>query len=573
MGAWQFGRTATGTVGLVGLALATWAALSASAQPPRDPVLLPPQTPPQTGSSTPNTDEPPPPLTLPIQDPDVQPAQFARPTSSPTGTGTLPPVTAPARPVPDPPAPVVRIQVRVPADAPPDDTIKYIITIQNTSQADAHQVVVRNPLPAGAEKVEKAEPKFDRESKLPDGRIEYLWLFGTLKPGEKKTIELVLKPKSGVTELKNLAYVRFEHGEAVVTRIAPPDVKVTMTAPKQSVKDEPYLVRVTLENRGRVPAEKVRVVENVNRAAVVEVVTEGGERTKGEETQNQWEWEVGTLLPGQRKVIEYRVAPRVGGEALSTTIVSAAKGVQAKAETRTEVLIPGLGVELKGPQRPINPGEDAEYEVVVHNNDGTLAHTNVRVTASIPAGCKPTKKTADGQIGRDAIVWTIPRLEPKKSYSFRYKLRAETTGQRTVTASAVDARNVKDTKAIRTFFQGTVGLVWETHLDPGALAVGQQGTFTIIVRNNGGDPARNVQVTIELPPEVGFMQGSPNGRQAGSQVIFGPDTITGRGELTYTVTYKARQGGNARFQATLAADDLKDRPLTAEKVVTLTGGK
>ena len=42
-------------------------------------------------------------------------------------------LTTPTKPVADPPAPVVRIQVRVPADSPPGDDIKYLITIQNTS--------------------------------------------------------------------------------------------------------------------------------------------------------------------------------------------------------------------------------------------------------------------------------------------------------------------------------------------------------------------------------------------------------------------------------------------------------
>jgi uncharacterized repeat protein (TIGR01451 family) len=419
----------------------------------------------------------------------------------------------------------------------------------------------------------KAEPKPDHEIKPADVRKELVWTFGTLKPGEKRTIELLLKTKAGATEVKNLAYVRFEHGEAVTTRLSQPDVKVTKVAPKQVMKDEPYQVRVTIENRGRVPAEKVRLVEDVNRAALMEGVTEGGQRTatSGAGT-NQWQWEIGTLLPGQRKVVEYQVTPRAAGEALATTNVSAEKSVHAREEARTEVLAPGLGVELKGPTGPIHPGEEAEYEIVVHNNDGTAVHTNVRVTGSIPVGCKPTSKTAEGQLIPGAVVWTIPRLEPKKAYAFRYKLRVETTGHQTVTASAVDSRKYKALKTVQTFFEGMVALVWETHPDPGPLATGQQGGFTVVVRNNGGDAAANVRVTVDLPPEVAFVQGSPNGQFTGGKVTFGPDTIPGHGETTYTVTYKAARGGNARFKATLAATALKD-PLTAEKVVTITNGK
>src|SRR5437763_1083969 len=64
---------------------------------------------------------------------------------------------------PEPLTPVVKIQGRVPADSPPDDQIKYVITVQNTSQADAHQVTVRNPIPEGAEAV-KADPKWEEKA-------------------------------------------------------------------------------------------------------------------------------------------------------------------------------------------------------------------------------------------------------------------------------------------------------------------------------------------------------------------------------------------------------------------------
>ena len=113
MRAWNFGRNAGLAAGAIAVAFVGWA-LSANAQ--------------NSGLQP----EPP-----PIENPNVEQAQFAQP-------ATLPPVsqTAP-RVVADPPSPVVRIQVRVPADSAPGDDLKYLITIQNISQADAHQVIVR----------------------------------------------------------------------------------------------------------------------------------------------------------------------------------------------------------------------------------------------------------------------------------------------------------------------------------------------------------------------------------------------------------------------------------------------
>ena len=247
--------------GAIGLAVAVWAvfALAAPAQdgiPKRMPAVK--STPIEPGEQLP-------PLELPPDDDEILPAQFTTPVAPFPGTAQ-----PPARPVTDPPTPVVRIQVRVPADAPPGDDIKYTITVQNTSSAPAHGVTVRNPIPDGAEKAVSAEPAWDKDS-TPK---ELLWKFGTLAAGKSKSIELTLRPKAGASEIKNLAYVRFEHGEAVTTRLNKPAVRITKAAPQQTVRDEVFLVRIYIDNTGRVPAEKVRIAENVPASAEIQRANE-----------------------------------------------------------------------------------------------------------------------------------------------------------------------------------------------------------------------------------------------------------------------------------------------------------
>ncbi len=543
MRAAQFGRKMTLAAGAIAAVLAGWA-LSAKAQ---------------YSANQPEPNEPAPLLITPIEDPNFEPAQFAQP-------ATLPPVSPSApRVVADPPSPLVRIQVRVPADSAPGDDLKYIITVQNTSQADAHQVTVRNPIPEGVLQMTKADPQPDAKA---SSEKQVVWSFGTLKPGEKKTIELLLKPKPDAKEVKNLAYVRFEHGEAVTTKLNRPIVKVTKNAPKETVRGEAFTVRVLVENTGKVPAEKVRVVENVERSAEVEAITTGATRTKQEE--NQWEWQVGTLMPGQRKVIEYRITPRVAADAFTTTNVSAEKGIMEKAEARTMVHTPGLSTKLVGPTGVVGAGEVARYEVTVRNV-GTLPSTNVQVSGTIPADCKPTMKTEGGQVYRDSVVWTVPKLEPGEARAFRYGLKASTTGRRVVVASATDARKVRSADEVATLFQGLASLSWETEPEPVALAVGRQGTFTIRVKNTGGEEARNVRVEVELPAEVSLKQSTPDVRPSGSKMLYGPSTIPAYGEAIYTITYEAKQSAQAWFKAKLTADSLGERPLTTEKAVSITG--
>ena len=566
MAAWSRKRALAGTSGAIAIVAAGWAvfALSALAQYP-DPAPFP------TVPSTPVSpeDQKLPPLQF---DDEIQPVQFTTPGAAlPGGTAS------PARTVPDPPTPVVRIQVRVPADSPPGDDIKYVITIQNTSTAEAHAVTIRNPIPDNVLGPVKAEPQWEVGKSLKnekgDAWKELVWSLGTLAPGKSKTIEFTLRPKPDAVEVRNLAYVRFEHGEAVTTRLKQPTVKISKVAPKQTVRDEPYTVRIAVDNTGKVPVEKVRVAENVPASSEIEPITMGAKRTPQAEGQ-QWVWEIPKLMPGERKVIEYRITAREAKDIFALTNLSADKGIQDKADSSTRVLVPGLTVKLAGPssKAPVNPGETAKYEITVRNA-GTLPSTNVRVTGTLPADSKPTSKTEGGQIIRDAIVWTIPRLEGGEARTFRFAVKANSTGQRTVVASVSDARGQRAADELSTLFQGTAALVWESVPNPAALAVGKQGVFTVKVKNNGGEAARNVRVEVDLPDAVSLVQVTPNVRPTGNKLAFGPEVIPAFGEAVYTITFEARQSAQAWFKLQMAADCLGDRPIKTEKAVEITGGR
>ncbi|MFM8271519.1 MAG: hypothetical protein ACKODX_04210 [Gemmata sp.] len=556
------------------LVVAVWAtvALTAPAQFP-DPVA-----PVRPGGFNPielpgapaNDPEPLPPIVL--SGSEIEQAQF-RERPQPSGT-TLPPKgNTPAPPltatnVPDPPYPVVTIRVRVPADTMPGDDIKYTITVQNVSAADAHAVTVRNPLAAEVESVVRAEPEPDKAQSTAK---QLIWALGTLKAGATRTIELTLRQKPNVTELKNLAYVKYEHGQAVTTKIGKPTVKVTKSAPKQTVRDETYTVRVQVENTGKVPAEGVRVLENLPASAEIEPVTAGAKRAQQAEGQ-QWVWEIAKLQPGERRVIEYRVTAREAKDVFTLTSVTGQKLTPDKpAEARTQVLVSGLDVKLTGPVGVVNAGEAANYEIVVRNT-GTLPSTNLKVTGTIPADCKPTKKTEGGQLYRDSVAWTVPRLDPGEAQSFRYAVKASTTGRRVVAASASDARGTRGSQEFATTFAGVASLSWETRFDPLTVAVNKQGVFTVRVKNTGGESAREVRVRIDVPDNVSVVQTTPQVRVENNVLQFGAEEIRGFGELTYTITFEGKKADQAWFRVRMSADCLGDRPMQTEKMVEVIGG-
>ncbi|VTR91784.1 repeat domain protein : Conserved repeat domain protein OS=Planctomyces brasiliensis (strain ATCC 49424 / DSM 5305 / JCM 21570 / NBRC 103401 / IFAM 1448) GN=Plabr_1405 PE=4 SV=1 [Gemmata massiliana] len=575
MSRWKHIRAAAGG-GTAVVAVWAFVSLAASAQKPQLTFHALPE--PSTSGSDVY-----PPLELPV-DPNVEQAQFQQrvPGGSP---GQL---TGAAASVNDPVYPVVTIRVRVPADAVPGDDLKYVIVVQNVSAADAHSVTVRNPLSPDADVV-RAEPPVDgptggkATSDVQPGGLspqgnpqkrQLVWSLGTLKAGASKTIELVLRPKAGVTELNNLAYVKYEHGQSVTTKIGKPTVKVTKAAPKQTVRDETYNVRVLVENLAKVPADHIRVLENVPASAEVEPITAGGKR--GQQTEKdtgtqQWVWEIARLQPGERKVIEYRVTPREAKEIYTLTSVTGPKlHKDQTAEAQTKVLVPGLSLKFTGPDGVVNAGESAKYEILVRNT-GTLPSTALRVTGTLPAGCRPTKKTDGGQILRDSIMWQIPRLEPGEAQTFRYELKASTTGRRTVTSQVSDARGTRASQEVATTFAGAAALAWETKFDSLTVQVGKQGVLTVEVKNTGSEAGRNVRVQVEVPDNVSVVQTTPSVRVEGNLVQFNAESVPSNGKATYTLTFKGMKADQAEFRIRMNADSLGDRPLTTLKTVSITG--
>src|ERR1017187_6869217 len=109
----------------------------------------------------------------------------------------------------DPPPPVVKLKVRVPACAEPGANLEYRICVENCSTAEAHHVVVKNTLPSNAKFV-KADPEPTKQGP------ELQWNLGTIGGGAVREIVLTLQPTS-TEDVKNCTRVTFEHGLCVTT--------------------------------------------------------------------------------------------------------------------------------------------------------------------------------------------------------------------------------------------------------------------------------------------------------------------------------------------------------------------
>ena len=227
-------------------------------------------------------------------------------------------------------------------------------TVTNNSEAEAHNVIARCPIPRGCEFV-KALP----DSKGDDKVLE--WHLETLEPNASREIEVVFQPNLDATEIAVIGKVQFEHGRVLKTKLANPKLEMKKTGPAQGVLDEPLHYKIVVTNPGKVPVSDLQIVDTLPDGLqyVRETSSDAIPVSKIGPAANQRTWTLGTIRPNESRTIEYRVMAGKTGNWASEAVATAA-GVHEKAELNTvvhEARISLSGRRARQPERRRQPAD------------------------------------------------------------------------------------------------------------------------------------------------------------------------------------------------------------------------
>jgi uncharacterized repeat protein (TIGR01451 family) len=385
----------------------------------------------------------------------------------------------------DPPTPTVSLKVRVPACVAPGKEITYKICLENCTGAAAHHVIVKNEIPKGA--------KFVRSSPEPHAtEPELQWRMGTLGPGCKKDIVLVLLPE-GNDDLKNCARVQFEHGQCVTTRIASapptlpepvpvipapgagppttveppttaepplgeklpkgqppvvgePKLELTVTAPKKQYANLPVKYQITLSNTGTGLAQRGLIAVTLPANAKFVSANFGGV-FQGDQVA----WLLGEVAAGRKKTVTLVFKAQAAGEicvaarALAYAEANKVRPLTAEARGCTDFQgVSAVNLDLSVTKNPVEVGESTSYVITV-TNPGTAPVTKLDLSALIPHELELTRAHAtstDPNLakvkdpvrgdpiaeGRPLLFDTIPALAPGASLQITVEVSAKKTG-------------------------------------------------------------------------------------------------------------------------------------------------
>ena len=476
------------------------------------------------------------------------------------GAPEPPPADAPVLPPPpfpaDPPTPAVTLRVRVPASAPAGQDLEYHIHVENCSQAAAHHVLVRDPLPANARFVRAVPEPAEKEPEL-------LWRLGTLEPCACREIVLVLAP-TGTGDVENCARVQFEHGECVRTHItgaakppAPAGLTLTKTGPAQALLYDVLTYRLTVTNGAGTAAAGVTLTDTL---------PEGLEPAG---MKPPLKWDLGTLSPGQTRMVEYQAIAKKAGRWTNRATVTTAAGERREASATVVVGSSRLELTKSGPaRRYLN--RPATYLITVRNN-GTMPATGVVVADLLPERAVLVGASAGSVRKGREVRWSLGTLPPGGRRTVQVALRATAAGEVVNRATVASDRDPKAEAQATTVFEAATGLTLDIDKQDDPVEVGAETKYTITVVNQGAGPVTRLVVRATVPEqlEVKGATGPSAFRREGRQVIFEPITLQPRDEKLYEVSVKALRPGDVRFKVDLGADQLTAGPVHREESTTI----
>jgi uncharacterized repeat protein (TIGR01451 family) len=268
---------------------------------------------------------------------------------------------------------------------------------------------------------------------LPVGRSAEVPLshrLGTLRAGESRSIDIELTARhAGAVTIKAHAFadggLRAEAAQQVLVRRA--SLQVEVEAPRIKFAGTSAAFHVKVENVGDAAAEGVEITATLPPEAKFVSASSGG---KHDSQHSQVVWNVGSLQPGGQRVFELVAALAAPGDNRLQFTAAGAGDLSAAAMSNTRVeAIADLQLELRDPQGPIAVGEEAAYEVRVHNR-GSKAAEGVELTVFFSEGLEAS--SAEGtahDLGAGQVVFKpLTTLAAGDTAVFRIRARAEAPG-------------------------------------------------------------------------------------------------------------------------------------------------
>ena len=306
--------------------------------------------------------------------------------------------------------PAIKLMASGPAEVNACDEIVYRYVVENTGSGAARDVQVSANLPNGM---------------TVNGKSTITEAVGTLAAGAKK--EFTVKAKAaGIGAYEHSAKAAAEGGLSAAssmlkTTVSNCDLKVAITAPKNSFAGRDLTYDITVTNGGNGIAQNAVIEAAVPRGATFKSASDKGKTSAG-----TVRWNLGEMAPNATKKLTMRVSTEEFGNLVGRVTAKATCCPDVTASTQTAVKgIPAILLEVIDLEDPIPVGDDVTYVIKV-TNQGSAADTNVKIVVTLPENVSyvtSTGGTTANVNGRTVNFAPVTRLEAKDEIEWRVTVK------------------------------------------------------------------------------------------------------------------------------------------------------
>ncbi len=448
-------------------------------------------------------------------------------------------------------SPVLSVQTVGPRRISVGKESVYEITIQNTGETAADELVVFVELPQWADVLGAETRTGATHAPVPaEPGGPFQWRIGHLPAeGREKLLLRIVPRESRPFDLG----VRWDYKPAVskaMIEVQEPRLVLNLEGPREVLYGKKEIYRLKLSNTGTGAAENVLI-------KLMPIGTGGNQPV----IHN-----LGELAAGTQKIVEVELTARQVGELLIRVEVRSDAGVQAELAEKVLVRRAELQIDVAGPKVQY-VGSVASYRVRV-SNPGTAPARNVNLSVAIPPGAKYISgiDTAELVANGTKLQWTLQNLNAASEQTFVLQCQLGLPGSSRLEVVSTGEDDLAATATATTRVEAMADLVLHVQDPTGPVPVGEETAYELRVGNRGTKNASNVEVVVYFSNGIEPIKVEGGQHQIGpGQVIFTPiPTLAAGEELVLKIHARAESAGNHVFRAEVHCKSLGARLVSEE---------
>ncbi|MHC2066767.1 DUF11 domain-containing protein [Bremerella sp. T1] len=418
----------------------------------------------------------------------------------------------------------------------------YRVHARNSGETSARQVTIHVLMPQGVQLQDlRGSLGTPRQVTTPSGMMAIQWEIPVLPAQSEGSLDLSLV----ATQTRPFELV-MEVAYAPLTAKTPisvlePKLDMAIDGPQDILFGDSQIFKVIAKNTGTGPAENVSIT--------IMPIKKGQNPTVIDS--------IGTIAPGDQKVIELELTAKQAGTLALRAETSADNGLRAAAAHDVLVRRAELAVTAQGPAIKY-AATTANYSLMVANA-GNAPASGIKVEAQLPTGSKFVSASHGGKVNESTgrVTWNLPKLEAGTQQPLQVVSTLMVEGNNILQVDAAADQGLSSRHEMITRVESVADLKLLVNDPTGPIPVGQEVEYEFTLNNRGTKEARGVQVTVSFGSGIEpiSVEGGKGAIQGDVVQLNAIPAVNAGQEITVKVKARGRSEGNHTFRAEVRCED------------------